>query len=192
MGRDYSNKTSRGARGSSAGDRGEGESISAAQVLDRFTEVDDLIRETNHTLTRMDQTMNAIGEVLSGISGQELELPSRNSIVLVADAVVEPQEVEEVDLSIPKDGTLTNILLDYPEGANQSIGIGVKGVDGENLVPYGPSGVNFIALNDTNVDFELDYSVRKDETITVRFINNRDEGGDKAYATSIVTITEGL
>ena len=78
----------------------------------------------------------------------------------------------------------------------QSIGIGIEGVDGENLVPYGPDQTRFIALDDKVYDISLDYDVRKGETLTVRFANNRSVGEDDdpedlvAFPSAILIVTE--
>jgi len=185
-------------RNSTGGDRrqrGGGGDITAQGILDRFTSVDNLIEETNDTLADVAQTQVAIAEVLSEMSGAELSLPSRNTLPLYSDAVVDAGESDTHEVEIPKDGKLTKVWLTFPQGANQSIGIGVEGVDGESLIPFGPSGYNFIALDGTSVDFDLDYRVQKGETITVNYVNNRNpESGDdlEAFPSAILIVTEGV
>ena len=118
----------------------------------------------------------------------------------LADGVTEPADydgnTEEVDLNMPVDGTVSRATLAFPSGANQSIGIGVDGVNQESLVPFGPSGTNYIALDDTTSEFDLDYEVQNNETIKVRFINARVAETEAeiddltAYASGIIVVTE--
>lgn len=197
-------RRSRGSGGEAAGD-----SIDASALLDRFTTVDDKLQETTDALQSVIQTNAAIAEVLGSISGQEVDVPSRNDLPLVADAVIQPNiadgvaepgdysgNTETVDLNIPRDGKLSSVVLSFPSGANQSIGIGVLGRDGEALVPYGPRDVKYVALDDKTITFDLDYDVDKGETVTVRFINQRVARSESAisdltaYANSIVVVTE--
>jgi hypothetical protein len=138
-----------------------------------------------------------------------LDLPSRNDLPLVADAVIEPALADGVTepsdydgntasetLIMPRDGYISEVVLVFPAGANQSVGIGVDGVNDESLVPFGPAGVNYIALDDQSIDFSLDYDVNNDEEIEVRFINSRvAETQDEidtlsAYASALITVSE--
>jgi len=199
---------SRRTRRDSADPSGGGsESLSA--LLDRFTTVDDKLEDTNDALQSVVRTNKAVAEALSALSGVELDLPSRNDLPLVADAVIEPSLADGVSepndyggntdsetLVMPRDGYISEIVLVFPAGANQSVGIGVDGVNDESLVPFGPAGVNYIALDDESIDFSLDYDVNNDEEIEVRFINSRvatsqeDIADLTAYASALVTVSE--
>ena len=177
--------------------------------FDRLTEIDDQLEDTNDALQSVVRTNKAVAEALSSLSGVDLDLPSRNDLPLVADAVIEPSLADGVTepegyegntasktLVMPRDGYVSEIVLVFPAGANQSIGIGVDGVDNESLVPFGPAGVNYIALDDESIDFSLDYDVNNDEEIGVRFINSRVASSQEdiadltAYASALVTVSE--
>jgi hypothetical protein len=201
---DRSRRTRRDSGGS-----GGGGSESLSALLDRFTTVDDKLEDTNDALQSVVRTNKAVAEALSALSGVELDLPSRNDLPLVADAVIEPSLADGVSepsdyggntasetLIMPRDGYISEIVLVFPAGANQSVGIGVDGVNDESLVPFGPAGVNYIALDDESIDFSLDYDVNNDEEIEVRFINSRvatsqeDIADLTAYASALVTVSE--
>ena len=184
--------------------RGAEESISARQILDRFTSVDDLLRETNSTL---EQTVSANQELAANVGalaealGEDVDLSdfAAKERPVVSDAIVEPGERETDEIEVPSDGRLTDVRLSFPQGSAQSIGIGLKGRDGESLVPFGPPGAEFIALDNTVEQFRLDYDVQKGETVTVRYINNREAADPDdpdeieeltAYPSAIVTFTE--
>lgn len=186
---------------------GRGQGTTRAQgPLDRFTEVDDLLRETNNTLTTLDSTVRSLAEAIDDQTDIEIELPVQNELPLVADAVIAPDvtagsgldtdNTEQFDLNIPRSGRVTRVLLAFPQGANQSVGIGVAGADGQQLIPFGPSGTKFVALDGETVEFELDYPVEKGETVTVNFVNTRQAETEQevedltAFANAIVTVTE--
>lgn len=201
---DRSGRTRRGS-GDSRG--GEAESLSA--LLDRFTTVDEKLEETNDALRTVVRTNQAIAQALSSLAGEDVDIPSQNDLPLVADAVIQPQladgvtepgdydgNTEAADLNIPRDGVISQVFLSFPAGANQSIGVGLLGRDEEALIPYGPSGVRYVALDDKTVDFNLDYDVDKGESVTARFINERVAETEQeideltAYASAIVVVTE--
>lgn len=177
--------------------------------FDQLTDIDDQLEDANDALQAVTRTNKAVAEALSALSGVELDLPSRNDLPLVADAVIEPALADGVaepsdydgntaseTLIMPRDGYISEVVLVFPAGANQSIGVGVDGVNDESLVPFGPAGVNYIALDDQSIDFSLDYDVNNDEEIEVRFINSRvAETQDEidtlsAYASALITVSE--
>lgn len=178
-------------------------------LLDRFTSIDERLDRTGDALVDVAETNRAVANALSQLTGEQIETPTKNDRPLVADAVIEPQLADgvtepgdyggntaEQTLTMPSSGTVTRITPVFPQGANQSIGIGVDGTDNENLVPFGPAGVNYLALDDKAPDFTLDYAVNKDEELTVRFINEREAASQSdiadltAYASAIVVVTE--
>lgn len=203
MGRN-NRRSNRGRAPSSGNDTGDDEPF-----IDRYTGVDEQLEVLINEMRDLGRTNAELATAIAGLSGTELELPERNDLPLVADAVIEPQvsddvsppseydgNTETVDLSIPTDGTVSQVYLSFPAGANQSIGIGIVGTSQESLVPFGPSGVKYVALDDKTVEFSFDYAVSDDETVTARFINERvaetaDEIEDlTAYASAIVVVTE--
>lgn len=194
------------ARSTQDGSRGGG---GDEPFFDRLTDIDDQLEDTNEALQSVVRTNKAVAEALSSLSGVDLDLPSRNDLPLVADAVIEPSIADGVTepdgyegnttsetLIMPRDGYISEVVLVFPAGANQSVGIGVRGVNDESLVPFGPAGVNYIALDDESINFSLDYDVNNDEEIEVRFINSRvaesqDEISDlSAYASALITVSE--
>lgn len=188
---------------------GSDDDLSLSGILDRFTSIDEKVDDLTGEVKELAETNRAIAEVLSGMGGSEVSLPSSNDLPLVADAVIQPAladgvtepndydgNTETVDLEIPRDGYISQVYLSFPAGANQSIGVGLVGRDQESLIPYGPAGVNYVALDDKTVEFSLDYDVDDDESVTFRFINQRvaQSQGDvddlTAYASGIVVVTE--
>lgn len=111
---------------------------------------------------------------------------------LVSSAVVPQGDTANEDIRVPKDGRLTDVYLSFPAGANQSLAMGIRGVDNESLIPYGPKDHKYIALSDTVVQFSLDYRVEKGENLTVEYVNNRPpENDEDGFLTAILVVTEG-
>lgn len=199
MGRDNRSRRGRGrsSGGSSAGgDTTEG-GIAASGVLDAFTDVDNILREVQNTLSETNDTLqslsanqSAVAELLADMTNQEVDVGYTSELSLVSAEVVPASgSVVEDEIRVPEDGILSQVYLTWPQGSNQSIGIGVVGVDGESLVPFGPANHKFIALDDVTVDFDLQYPVSEGETLTVRYVNNRNADED-AYPSVILVITE--
>ena len=180
MGRhDSSDRHSR----SRGGGGGRQDSISASAILDRFTDIDDLIRDTNRTLQQVAQTQQALAQAIDDGTEFELNLPEDSEAsefpfdfsTLVPEFPDAPPDDPLVEVfEAPKDGTLTEILVGYPSGTQQAVGVRVEGPDGEALVPRGPSGTQFIAFNDEVLRFRVNVPLEKNETITIKFANNDD------------------
>ena len=172
----------------------EPEGVSARQILDRFTSVDDLLEQTNKTLSELEQTQRALAAALDKQTDLEVEVEQRNQNELPYDlSQVVPEDTpsnnpKTADLEVPKDGTLSRVVFGWPDGAQQALGIGLRGTDGEQLIPRGPSPTQFTGLNDKTLTYEQDYPVQSGDTLTVRFANNDPE--EEHFANAILFITE--
>jgi len=188
----------------SAGDGGDDEPF-----LDQYTDVDEQLQAVVDQLESVGRTNTALAEAVAALTDTEIDLPSRVDRPLVADAVIQPAlaegvtepgdydgNTETVTLQMPRSGYISEVVLVFPAGANQSVGIGVQGVNNESLIPFGPSDVNYIALDDQSIDFSLDYDVEDGEEIEVNFINGREAQTTEdiadltAYGSAVVTVSE--
>lgn len=175
-------------------------------LLDRFSSTDELLANTNQTLEQIERDQAALADLMAQLNellgaDSDPERLRRTDRPVVSDAIVEPQEEATDEITVPRDGSLSNVRLSWPQGSAQTIGIGLVGVDGESLVPFGPSGAKYIALDNVTVPFELDYGVEKGQTLTVRYVNNRvaSDPNDPAevqaltaYPSAVLTFTEGF
>ena len=163
---------------------GGGDPIPARQILDRFTSIDDLIRDTNRTLQQVAQTQQALAQAIDDGTEFELNLPEESeasefpfdfSTLVPEFPAAEPDDPLVEVFETPKDGTLTEVLIGYPSGTQQAVGVRLEGVDGESLIPRGPSGAQFVAFNDEVIRFSLNEPIQKNEEITIKFANNDEE-----------------
>lgn len=157
------------------------DSISARGILDRFTSIDNLVRETNESLRQITQTNLAMVEALEEFSGIELEVGTRSKSEYPYDmSEVVPSATERSDpqietFSVPKDSTLVRVIIGWPDGAQQAVGAGVRTPDDARLVPRGPGQRDYLAFNDKVLTFDVNEPVHKSEELKVRFINNDPE-----------------
>jgi len=181
MGRYDSNDRHSRSRG---GGDGRQDSINANALLDRFTDIDDLIRDTNRTLQQVAQTQQALAQAIDDGTEFELNLPEESEASEFpfdfSTSVPEFPEARPEDplaevFETPKDGTLTDVLIGYPSGTQQAVGVRLEGVDGESLIPRGPSGAQFVAFDDEVIRFNLNEPIQKNEEITIKFANNDEE-----------------
>ena len=168
----------------SRGGGGQQEAVTASALLDRFTDIDDLIRDTNRTLQQVAQTQQALAQAIDDGTEFELNLPEESEAsefpfdfsTLVPEFPDAPPNDPLVEVfETPKDGTLTDVLIGYPSGTQQAVGVRLEGVDGESLIPRGPSGAQFVAFNDEVIRFNLNEPIQKNEEITIKFANNDEE-----------------
>lgn len=168
--------------------------ITAEQILDRFTSTPERLEDVAEGIGRLNDNILALNEALDEQTDLEIDVTptARNEFPFDLSTEV-PEDTDEnnpveSDLNIPKDGTLVRTILGWPEGAQQAVGIGIKGVDGERLIPRGPPGTRYIGLNDKVITFDQDYSVKKGETLTAQYANNDPE--EPHFANAILVIAE--
>ena len=169
---------------SRGGGDGRQDSINASALLDRFTDIDDLLRETNSTLQQVAQTQQALAQAIDDGTEFELNLPEESgasefpfdfSTLVPEFPAAGPDDPLVEVFETPKDGTLTEVLIGYPSGTQQAVGVRLEGVDGESLIPRGPSGAQFVAFDDEVIRFNLNEPIQKNEEITIKFANNDEE-----------------
>ena len=168
----------------SRGGGGQQEAVTANALLDRFTDIDDLIRDTNRTLQQVAQTHQALAQASDDGTEFELNLPEESeasefpfdfSTSVPEFPAARPEDPLVEVFETPKDGTLTDVLIGYPSGTQQAVGVRLEGVDGESLIPRGPSGAQFVAFDDEVIRFNLNEPIQKNEEITIKFANNDEE-----------------
>ena len=93
----------------------------------------------------------------------------------VVDASTPPNAPDTETFEIPYPGRVTDVILGYPAGTQQAVGVAVDGPDGENLIPRGPRDASFVAFDDETLDFGLNELVQKNERITIKYANNDAE-----------------
>lgn len=166
------NRDRRGTRASRDTTAEQSGDTPEAQLRDRLTGVDDTLRALEATVDTLDNTVNALVDSLDSQTAPA-ERPYDLSQVIPADT---PTNDPETDTwTIPRDGTVTKLILGWPDGTQQAAGIGLRGKDGESLVPAGPKGSKFVALNDKVLTFNLADAVAKNDTYTFEFVNTDEE-----------------
>jgi len=174
-------KSRRSNRGRGSGSGG----MTAQQVLsgflDRFTSVDELLQQLDQTVSSLDTNVRNLSEALDEQTDLEIEVTQENQSARAYDystvvaSTTSEASPETVSFNIPSAGTVTKAVVGWPDGAQQAVGVGVKGVDGESLIPAGPSGARYVALNDKVLEFPLNDQVSKGESYTIEFANNDSE-----------------
>lgn len=146
-------------------------------LLDRFTSVDDLLRSLDDTVASLNSNVRSLSRALDEQTGLDVDVTQRPPAERAYDysevvpANTPGNDPKTATFEIPRDGTITRVLIGWPDGAQQAVGIGIDGTDGESLIPAGPKDASYVALNDKVVPFNLDDSVSKEETYTIRFAN---------------------
>lgn len=149
--------------------------------IDRFTDVDEILRDLDATVEKMDDNVRSLVTALDDQTALDIEVtqsppaerPYNFSEVVDADTPANDPITET--WSIPHDGTVTKMIIGWPDGSQQTAGVGVVGTQGESLIPAGPRGSNYIALNDKTLTFNLDDDVSKGEEYEFRFANTDTE-----------------
>jgi hypothetical protein len=84
---------------------------------------------------------------------------------------IEPSKGVELEYEITEDGWLTEGFMHFPDGCNALVHVRVRlGISG-TIVQVTPIENDYIALNDANFPFLIDYQVHKKDKILVEIIN---------------------
>lgn len=167
----------RSARGASGGREGGG-SLQARQVIDRFTDLDELLRDTNQTLQQVAQTQAALAAAIDAGTEQDLGVGDveRSEYPFDFSTAVPPEtgvgDPVTKAFEAPYEGTLTEVVIGFPSGTQQAVGFGLDGPDGSRLVPQGPSGTRFVGFDNEVIRFGLSEPVEKNASFEIRFANN--------------------
>lgn len=95
----------------------------------------------------------------------------------------------EVERDVPQDGWITSIIVGWPDGADNRVGVGVGTETGENLFPRNKED-QFIAANSFTSPFDVRVEVSEDDTLVARYMNH-DTDNDH-FVNVFVTIEESL
>ena len=72
----------------------------------------------------------------------------------------------------PYDGTVRRVVLGWPLGSQQAVGIGLTGPSQAAIIPRGPADAEYLAFDDKVLTFNLNESLEDDDEITIRYVNN--------------------
>lgn len=76
------------------------------------------------------------------------------------------------ELTVPYDGRVTKVIIGWPSGANNKVGVGFRTKGGIELIPRN-SDEDYIAANDFTHPFDVQTDVAEDDVLVAEF-NNTD------------------
>ena len=159
----------------------------ASAITDPLTSVDDLLRETNQQLQALTTQLSRespaqpTNQPAAGGSGTGLVPADEPAIYPYDFSRVVPQDTFASDpvtetFVAPYDGTVRRVVLGWPLGTQQAVGIGLTGPSQAALIPRGPADAKYLAYDDKVLSFNLNESLEDDDEITIRFVNNDSQG----------------
>ena len=178
---------------------GSGDEVEAKQLLggflDRFTSVDDILRQLDETVDSLDTNVRNLSNALDEQTALSVEVtepdteerPYDFSTQVPASVGVNDPVTET--FTFPHDGTVSRVVIGWPDGAQQQVGVSVTGTSDEALIPAGPKGAKYIGLNDKVLEFNLDDPVFKGEEYTIKFANN--DGSQDHFINAIIFLDGG-
>jgi len=194
MGNDRRTRRDRGRASGGGGDEVEAKQLLGG-FLDRFTSVDNILRQLDDTVDSLDSNVRNLADALDEQTDLSVEVSEPDTQVRPYDfstavsASTPTNEPLSKTFSFPHDGTVTRVVIGWPDGAQQQVGVSVTGVDGEALIPAGPKGAKYIGLNDKVLEFNLDDRVSKGDEYTIDFANN-DQSEDH-FINTIIFLDRG-
>lgn len=155
----------------------------ASAITDPLTSVDNILRETNqkldelNTLLSREQPTQPTTQPAAGTAGTGLVPADQPAIYPYDFSRVVPLDTFSDDpvtetFVAPHDGTVRRVVLGWPLGTQQAVGIGLTGPSQAALIPRGPADAKYLAYDDKVLSFNLNESLEDDDEITIRYVNN--------------------
>lgn len=150
-------------------------SMSGSGPLDRITSIDNEIETLQDDVHSVISQLQTTNELLAGIAdqlGADDDLDPFSELYSydlshVVDADTTRAEPFAATWTAPYDLTIVEAIIYHPDGANQAVGTGIRDSDGNSIVPKGPSGQRYHALNDVSLHVEPDHRMPEDDQIIV-------------------------
>jgi|APHM01.1.fsa_nt_gi hypothetical protein len=151
-------------------------------VTDPLTSVDDLLRETNEQLAELTQLLrrgDPIGIPEPPSPRTEGSRPPQDappvypydfSGVVPGSTLRDDPQIET--FNAPADGVIRRVVLGWPAGTQQAVGIGLDNPDNQSLIPRGPKDAQYLAYNNEVLSFDVNQSINDDSDVQIRFVNN--------------------
>lgn len=155
------------------------DSVRGSGLLDPLTSVDEQLESVNATLAEIATLLESQGTGGDGADGSDEGLvprfqppvyPFDFSTSVTADTP--KSNPETATFTAPADGTVRRVILGWPLGTQQAVGIGLDGPDEAALIPRGPAEAEYIGFDDKVLSFNLNEDLQDDDEINIRFINN--------------------
>jgi len=164
-------------RGYSSGSNNES-GTRASAITDPLTSVDDILRETNQKLDELTTQLSRQASTQPSAGAGTGLVPATEPAIYPFDysRVVEqdtfPSDPATATFTAPHDGTVRRVVLGWPLGTQQAVGIGLTGPSQAALIPRGPKDAQYLAYDDKVLSFNLNESLEDDDEITIRYVNN--------------------
>jgi len=160
---------------SSSASNTSGDPTRASGLLDPLTSVDEQLQSVNATLSQIAVLLDS----QSGDDGSEDGLVSRTQKPIYPfdfSRSVTPDtpksSPETATFTAPAAGTVRRVVLGWPLGTQQAVGIGLDGPDEAALIPRGPAEAEYIGFDDKVLSFNLNEDLQDDDEVNIRFVNN--------------------
>lgn len=169
-------------------------------LLDRFTSIDEKLKETNDHLRKLRKQNDKLDSLISAInqsgSFPDVAAPRTAYIDLshYVSADVATDDPETEDRSVPFDGEITSIIIGFNDGSSGKAGLGLdlENVDGsteDKLFPFNEDD-DYFAVNDFSEKLDAGFTVSGSQTLVGRFANN--DASNAHYLTLMVGVEEDI
>lgn len=170
----------------------------ASALLDSLTSVDDVLRDdVAPKLAEISQAAEAQSQALQSLTeavgvgdaggvelgGQFTQYPHEASANVPADTSSDEPVTRERTIDGPFE--LVSVIMGWPDGADNFLGIAVKTASGENIIPRN-SEDEYIAANDFTGEFTIRRAFEDDDTLVAEYINN--DTGNSHFGNVIMNI----
>lgn len=138
--------------------------------LDSLTSIDEEIARLHDLLSQKEFVLDADKVELSD-RPRKREIHDHSK--LVTGNIAEEDDVSRTTKS-PFDGWVDGILAGWPDGADQSVGLSIRLVNGDEIM-FPQGGDDFSALNDFTGILPVTFPVIKNDKIKSLFKNNKSK-----------------
>lgn len=159
-----------------------------------FFDVDELLSKQNEILKRIENLTESQIKALDALEGIDVEEQIDPAVVQYEYSKNIPANTSLGDSPVtrtaPFDGKITSIVIGWPDGTANAVGVQLKREDeGTTLFPNNPQS-DVVAANDFTTTFNAGFRVNQGERIIADFINN--DSGNSHFVNVVVEFKEDL
>lgn len=170
---------------------GNPDEVALSGLLDRLTTVDDKIDTTNQILSDMEeiesQQLQALADFISQTTdidrGEIASQPSEFPFGMSAEVPPNTPRLDPLQRSFdaPYDALITDVLIGFPDGVQQAVGVQMSNGVGTTWIPRGGETSTiaagsrepeYVTENDTTIKVTLNVEVDEGEPVVAEFISN--------------------
>lgn len=155
-----------------------------------FWDVDELLAGILDEVKTISSRIADLVNALSTLTGSDVRITRQTQQIEFSNEVAASTTTDSPDVvprELPFDAEIVEILVGWPDGANNLVGVQLRTSDENILFPANPED-DFVAANDFTGTFPLVEDVNQEDELQVVYVNN--DTANPHFINVVLTIRE--